>query len=73
MAIAKALALETKANDQRNSSKKNAAHQIGVSAARISQAIQVLQHLPNLAKEVLVGATTLDVAYDKAEGFKECA
>lgn len=52
---------------------RQAAEATSVSKTAIGKAAIVLKYLPDLAKEVLVGATTLDVAYDKAKGFKKVA
>jgi hypothetical protein len=46
-----------------------AAEITSVSKKAIGKAAVVLKHLPDLANEVLVGATTLDVAYEDAESF----
>jgi hypothetical protein len=65
MEIAKAMAcLETKQTT------RAAAEQLGMSAARISQANVVLEHLPDLADSEIAGAMSRNDAHEKANRLK---
>jgi hypothetical protein len=59
-AVAKALLVT-------NKNQTHTAKEIGISQSRVSNASVVLDHLPDLADEVLAGVTSLDVAYEKAK------
>ena len=69
MAVAQAESLASK----EWGAKAAASRAIRVSAARISQALLVLTHAPELADAVLAGATGLDAAYETAQTRKRAA
>jgi ParB-like chromosome segregation protein Spo0J len=53
--------------------KAAAARSAGVSAGRVSQAVAVLDHAPDLADGVVSGAVSLDTAYETARKNKKVA
>lgn len=66
-----AMTLAMAGGSSRTTSTRAIAEQTGMSHSRVVKASVVLKHLPDLASEVLTGATSLDEAYEKARAFKE--